>query len=319
MAHEPFSVRVASPQWRATALAWIERSLAEQGIVITGEPDQLRIRPWSTQITVPTDHGTVWFKATCPSMAFEPAVQDVIARLVPDAVRRPLAIEPEQGWMLTPDHGSTVGDSRTPTVADWRRAVAEAARVQRRLAGHREELLAAGLPDAAPSTVLGRFDRLLDLYAGEGGVARIPDEVAQHLRARRPELADACALLDASPVPSTWQHGDLHPYNLHEADGAIAFFDLGDGMWSHAIEILAVPHGIVTGSSDLDWDEVVTAWTEVWEVEPDHFAELWRASGFTHAGNRALTWHGALLTATADEVAQWGDAVEHHLSSMLDA
>ena len=43
MAHEPFSVRVASPQWRATVLAWIERSLAEQDIAVTGEPDQLRM------------------------------------------------------------------------------------------------------------------------------------------------------------------------------------------------------------------------------------------------------------------------------------
>ena len=319
MAHEPFSVRVASPQWRATVLAWIERSLADLDITITGEPDQLRIRPWSTQITVPTDHGTVWFKATCPSMAFEPAVQDVIARLVPDAVRRPLAIEPEQGWMLTPDHGPTVGDLRTPTEDDWRRGLAEAARVQRALADHRDDLLAIGLPDASPETVPGRFDRLLELYAEEPELAgRMAAHLVPELRSRRGELLEACALLQESPVPTTWQHGDLHPQNLHETDEGIAFFDLGDGMWSHAVELLAVPYGVVSGT-DLDWSRIVTAWTDAWEVEPGHLDELWRSSAFTHAINRTVTWHRALLTATADEIAEWGDAVEYHLSSMLDA
>lgn len=319
MAQEPFSVLVASPPWREQALTWIGDSLTRADIEVTGEPDQLRIRPWSTQITVPTDRGTVWFKATCPSMSFEPALQEAISQLVPDAVSRPLAIDAERGWMLTLDHGATLAALREPTVDDWRAALAEAARVQRVLAGHREVLLATGMPDAAPATVPARFDRLLALSAEDPEGARLAPEAAQQLRARRGELVDACALLDVSPVPSTWQHGDLHPNNLHETAQGVAFFDLGDGMWSHAVEILAVPYGVVTGSGALAWDEIVTAWTEVWEVEPAHFDELWRASAFTHAVNRAVTWHRALLTATADEVAQWGDAVDHHLCSMLDA
>lgn len=319
MAHEPFSVRVASPAWRAEALDWIGERLAERGVTVTGEPDQLRIRPWSTQITVPTDHGTVWFKATCPAMSFEPALQELIADLVPDAVCRPWAVDAERGWMLTPDHGPTVGDLRTPTEEDWRRGIAEAARVQRRLADHRDDLLAIGLPDAAPDTVPGRFDRLLELYDEAPELTgRVAPHIVQELRSRRAELLEACALLDASPVPATWQHGDLHPRNLHETDGGIAFFDLGDGMWSHAVEILSVPYGVVSGT-DLAWERIVTAWTDEWQVDPGHFDELWRASAFTHAVNRAVTWHRALLTATADEVAEWGDAVEYHLSSMLDA
>lgn len=321
MAQEPFTAMVASPQWRARAEAWIADALTQHGVAITGEFDQLRIRPWSTQITVPTDRGLVWFKADCPAMAFEPALQATIARLVPGAVQAPLAISADEGWMLTHDQGPTLGDQRAPAVEDWRRAVARVARVQRALADHRDELLAAGLPDAAPETVVDRFDRLVQVSeaAPPERTGRLAPEVADQLRARRGELMDACALLAESPVPSTWQHGDLHHHNLRDTGDGIAFFDLGDGMWSHAVEVLAVPHGVVTEAGEIDWADVARAWCEVWEVESGHFDELWRASAFTHAVNRALTWHRALLTATTEEVVEWGDAVEHHLASMLDA
>lgn len=321
MAQEPFSTRVAGSPWRERVDAWITTSLENAGIEVTGPTDQLRIRPWSTQLTVPTDRGLVWFKATCPSMTFEAALQATIARLVPGAVQQPIAIEADEGWMLTLDHGPTLGAQRSPTVEDWKRAVAEAARVQRALAGHRDELLAAGLPDAGPETVPARFERLLEVSeeAPPERTGRISPEVAAELRSRRGELADACALLAESPVPSTWQHGDLHQENLVDTGERIAFFDLGDGMWSHAVEVLCVPYGVVKDAGGIEWDEVARAWCEVWNIEPAHFEELWQASAFTHAVNRAVTWHRALVTATTDEVLEWGDAVEHHLTSMLDA
>ncbi|WP_286930789.1 MULTISPECIES: phosphotransferase [Aeromicrobium] len=321
MAQEPFSTHVATPQWRALAVEWLTGALAEHAIAVTGEIEQPRIRPWSTQLTVPTDAGRVWFKATCPAMAFEPPLQQAMARLVPGAVQEPLAVDGERGWMLTLDHGPTVGDQRTPTAQDWCRAVAQAARVQRALVGHHDELLATGLPDAGPETVVARFDRLLEIHeqspADHDG--RVPPGRIEELRARRPELVDACAVLAASAVPSTWQHGDLHPWNLHGSGDDVAFFDLGDGMWAHAVELLSVPYGVVTSQDAVAWEDVAPAWCEVWEVEPPEFECLWRASGFTHAVNRAVTWHRALLTATREEMAEWGGAVEHHLTSMLDA
>lgn len=321
MAHEPFSSQVASEAWRNRAEAWITECLVRHEIEPVGPVEHPRIRPWSTQLTVPTDQGLVWFKATCPSMSFEPALQEAIARLVPGAVSEPLAIEAELGWMITLDHGQTLGDQRTVSVGDWRLALAEAARVQQLLAAHHEELVALGLPDCGPETVVAHFDRLLELHErqdrdDDGG---IPPDRAEELRARRPELIEACEVLARSRVPSTWQHGDLHPWNLHETSEGIAFFDLGDGMWSSAVEILVVPHGVVLDGGELEWSEIVTAWTEAWGLATAEFDELWRASAFTHAVNRSLTWYRAMQTATAAEVAEWGHASEHHLTSMLDA
>lgn len=318
---QPFSVRVGTEAWRAEAEAWTESALAAAGITVTGDVEQPRIRPWSTQLTVPTDQGRYWFKASCASMAFEPALQATIARLAPGVVQEPVAVDTDRGWMLTRDHGPTVGDTRTADVRDWRAALAAAARAQRRLAAHRDELLATGLPDAAPQTVVDRFDRLLTLHERlpDDHTARVPPDQLAALRSRRSELVDACAVLAASPLPATWQHGDLHSWNLYDAEAGVTFFDLGDGNWAHAIEILSVPYGVITRSGTCEWRDVVGAWAEVWDVDVAATEPWWRASGFTHAVNRALTWHRALLTATAAEIDEWGVAEREHLASMLDA
>lgn len=306
---QPFSVRVATEDWRAEAVEWITTELARVAITVTGPIEQPRIRPWSTQLTVPTDRGRHWFKATCPSMVFEPALQQLMASLVPGSVQEPLAIDPDRGWMLTVDHGPTISGQRTATVDDWRTALADAARVQQALAPHRVAMLATGLPDGSPESVVERFDRLVHLQ---------DQWPTSQLSAHRPELVDACAVLIESPLPATWNHGDLHQGNLFDRDGHAAFFDLGDGNWSSAIEILAVPYGVITQGGDLAWTEVVAAWRESWQIDQQTFDLAWRASALTHAVNRALTWHRALRAATQAEVAQWGGSVEDHLSLLVN-
>jgi len=320
MARQPFSALVATEAWHDDAVGWTREVLAARGIAVTGEIEQPRIRPWSTQLTVPTDHGLVWFKACCPSMAFEPALQQAMADLLPGSVADPLAIETARGWMLTPDRGPTIGDQRSPTLDDWRRALVAAARAQRVLATHRDRLLATGLPDCGPETVVDRFDRLLALQEElpEDHHVRVAEADIEQLRARRPELVDACAVLVESPLPATWNHGDLHPWNLFGTDDRVAFFDLGDGTWSSAVEILSVPYGSITDRGEIAWTDVLPAWQEVWQVDDATLAEAWRASGFTHAVNRAVTWYHALQSASLEETVEWGHAVRVHLTSMLD-
>lgn len=321
MASPPFSALVATEGWRAEAESWTRTTLSQSGIAVTGPVEQPRIRPWSTQLTIPTDHGRVWFKACCDSMAFEPGLQRTMAGLVPGAVAEPLAVDTERGWMLTFDHGPTVGDRRSPTVEDWRRALASAAEVQRSVAAHRDALLAVGLPDGSPATVVQRFDRLTELqsHLPEDQPGRVPPRELDALRSRRPLVVEACTLLDEGPLPSTWNHGDLHPWNLFGDGEHVTFFDLGDGTWSHATEILAVPYGSIADAGLIAWDDVLPAWTEVWGVDEATLAELRRASRLTHAVNRATTWYRALQTASAAEVDEWGVAVVEHLTSMLDA
>ena len=187
----PFSEVVASPPWRAQAESWIRERVTASGGRVVGDITQPRIRPWSTQLVVPTDGGRLWFKANCPALAFEPAVHAALAQLDPAEVDAPFAVDAERGWVVTRDRGVTLGDSHEATLADWQAVVRVAARLQRRLADHGPELLAAGLPDCAPHTVPARFAELVE------GLSALPAEHPSHLDAAlRQRLRDASGLVE---------------------------------------------------------------------------------------------------------------------------
>lgn len=316
----PFSERVAGEDWRGEAETWVLAELARHGLEVVGPVQQPRIRPWSTQLTVPTSGGTVWFKANCPAMAFEPRLQALLADLLPGSVDAPLAID-ERGWMLTQDRGTTLSDDHEPTLEDWQRVLTQAALMQRALAGHRDEVLGVGVPDCSPATVPGRFDRIVDTLAGLPAEhpSYVPPELEGRLRVKAPEVADAARRLDESPLPTTWQHGDLHPRNVLTVDGDLRVFDFGDSQWSHAVEVLSVPFGWVTTYTSLAWRDVLEPYCDVWGTTPEALADDWRAASLTQPVNRTLLWWVALEQATAAEWAEWGEAPVHHLTRVLDA
>ena len=314
-----FSQTVTSPQWRAAAEAWISRRLAARGVSVVGPIEQPRVRPWSTQLTVPTDAGEVWFKANCPPMAFEGALQRAIHGLAPEAVQEPIAVAPEYGWMLTADHGPSLGETGSPTAAEWAALLAEAGSLQRRLRTAGTELRATGMPDCSPRTVPARFEALrrqLRAYPPTHPGHLSADDDAQLERAR-PALSAAAARLTESPWPASWNHGDLHPWNAYRDNGRIRLFDLGDGQWAHALELLAVPYDWIEQQDGLDWADLLGGYLDAWGIETVT-EEDWRDMRVVRAVNRALTWAAWLDLTSADELAQYGGEPEEHLLSVLD-
>lgn len=317
---QAFSRRVTSPDWLEQAHGWIHARAEEAGHALAGPIEQRRVRPWSTQLVVPTDRGRLWFKATCPSMAFEPALHALLADVAPDQVAAPLAVDVDRAWMLTTDRGETLGDSREPTLADWRGVMIATARLQRRLAGHRDAVLATGVPDCAPATVPDRFDALVERLASlpADHPSHVDAADAAALVARREPLLDAVARLSTSTVPVTVQHGDVHPWN---AFSDLRVLDFGDLQWAHALEVLSVPYGWITTRSTLAWDDVLATYAEMWSdvAGPRDLAELRAATAFTQPVNRALTWWDSLEGATDDEWQQWGAMPARHLRRVLEA
>lgn len=314
----PFSERVVQDTWRHDVEDWARAELARGGIQVVGTIEQPRVRPWSTQLTIPTDIGRVWFKANCTYMAFEGRLQAELARLAPGTVDAPYAVEADRAWMLTIDRGPTMGDSAEPTLDDWRRIVGGAAALQRVVAPEEDALLATGLPDCRPATVVGRFDRFVEILSAlpEEHPAHVSAELAAQLLGARSRVVDAAAELAESALPTTWQHGDLHPWNVFAADGR--FFDFGDGQWAHAAELLSVPYGWIAQTSQAGWPEVVEAYADVWGTTAEDLRSQWRATAVTQPVNRTLLWWGCLQEATADEWKEWGDAVPHHLARVLE-
>ena len=316
----PFSRRVTETAWLDEVTAWVHEQARDHGHAVVGRVEQTRVRPWSTQLLVPTDAGRWWFKAGCRSMAFEAGLHGVLADLAGHRVAAPLAVDTDRGWLLTPDQGSTLQErSGEPTIDDWCRVVVAVADVQAATASQRRRLLATGLPDCAPSTTVDRFDRLLTIYADlpQDHPTHVPPALAARLRAVRPRLVDAVAQLEQSPLPPAWQHGDLHPGNAFVAGDGVHLFDFGDSQWAHPLEALVVPFGVVTTLSGVDWEPVLAAYADAWQLEVDVVREDWPAVLLTHAVNRSLTWWGCLAEGTAGDWDAWGEAPRVHLTEVL--
>ena len=312
-----FSEVVAGREWRLTAHEWISAQLVGTGRVPQGEIEQRRIRPWSTQLVAPTDQGPAWFKANCRALAFEPAVHAELARLVPDEVDPPLAIDADRGWMMTSDRGVTLGERRSPTLTDWQAVIRLAATLQRRVLDSGERLVAAGLPDCGPDTVVARYRWLVEALSAlpPGHPSHLAEDEAESLRGAVAPIAEAVEELGGAALPVTFQHGDLHPNNVFEVDATLRLFDFGDAQWAHALEILAVPYAWVTQRTDLPWSQVLDAYASCWSnvVSRAELDRLLPAAMVTHAVNRSFTWFGALEGAQPDELAEWGDAPAHYL------
>jgi hypothetical protein len=345
----PFSVTVGGTEWRTTALTWLEQQLGRLDISVTGPVEQPRIRPWSTQLVAPTTEGTMWFKANCPAAAFEPALQQLLADLAPSVVDRPVAVEPDRGWLVTRDRGPALGDTRSPTLADWQALLRLGAQVQRATPGQEAAILATGVPDRRPSLVPALFDDLLARLAQlpRSHPSRLDGDGGAALVAVRPRLVEAAEQLAASPLPTTLQHADLHPRNVfvldhgssgpersshHDgssgpdgASGALRLFDLGDAQWAHALELLCVPRRIVDSpehtGADVAWAPIAQAYREQWGdlVSATEFDDLLAAATLTHAVNRTSTWLDLLRDCTAAEIAAWGEAPALQLQGLLTA
>lgn len=318
-----WSESVGAPQWRSEAQEWIHDALAQQRITVNGRIEQPRIRPWSTQMTVPTSVGTVWFKANCAPNRFEARLQQTLAELVSGRVARPLAIDPVRGWMLTRDHGPSLGDRHEPTAEDWQEVVSQAARMQRELVDEGPALLATGLPDYSASTVPGRFDGLVERLAGlpVEHPSHLSGEQAARLEQARERVSDAAARVDESPIPATFVHGDVHPWNVFVDRERLMLFDFGDSQWAFALEELLVPYGWIVEKRVIAWEPVRDAYREHWSdlVGNREFEALWGATGIVQAVNRSATWWRALQGASIPELAEWGSGAAAHLLNVLES
>jgi Phosphotransferase enzyme family len=219
----------ASGEWREQAVAWIDERLAAAGLERTGPAEQPRVRPWATLLTAPTSGGKVWFKAGGRRTAFEAGLYELLARVVPERVLRPIATDAGRGWMLLPDGGPPVG-----TREGLAEALGPYGRLQRALAPHVDEMVALGVADMRPAAMPARFEEALELTR------------AQRVAQMRCAVAEWAERLAASPVPASIDHNDLHPYNV--IAGA-RFYDWGDAVLAHPFASMLVPLDLLGGDT----------------------------------------------------------------------
>lgn len=322
-----------SPDWRAAAEEWVLASMASADIRQTGPIAQPRVRFWSTQLTVETDAGRLWFKANNPSQTFEARLVHELSSIVPEYVVPPLAIDAERGWMLSLDQGETLyGEGRNDRAA-WARMVADFVDVQQRLVDHEQRLLDSGLAAFDPRHAPDFLERLLTTTTAlpAEDPRRVDAELAAQVTARLDLIVGAAQRLADGPVPYSLEHNDLHNNNAFGPSDASSgsscrFFDFGDAVWAHPFTSLAVPLERMCAEWEVPVDHpdvryVVDAYRDAWDVETistEEAAELIRVALPFGEIHRLRTWELVLPYADDAALADFGGAVPGWLSRVVD-
>jgi hypothetical protein len=195
---------------------------------------------------VPTDGGTVWFKANEAAMAHEAAVLEVVAARSAGRVPRPLARDADTGWMLLADAGARLRDAiaQERTLGRWLDVLEAYARVQLACEDDVDDLLALGLPDR----------RLHTLPAAYADLLAALDDVDPRLP--RPEaIEDLCGELAGFGIRETVQHDDLHDGQVFLGTGTHQVLDWGDACVSHPFFTLSVTlEGVIAWGVDDEED-----------------------------------------------------------------
>jgi hypothetical protein len=181
---------------------------------------------WATALRVPTSRGVVWFKAARPAFAHEARVLEVLQPLAPQLLPEVIA-STDDGWLLLADAGERAREHPI----DWRAMLHAYAALQRASAEHVDALLAAGVHDNRPASVVDRAEALMRY---------LPAELVAAVQARLPHVAEQMDRLAASRLPTTIDHGDLHDGNVFSADGRVRIIDWGDSAVAHPFFTLSV-------------------------------------------------------------------------------
>ena len=290
----------SSPQWRAQATAWLDARLAEAGRRRTGDVEHLHVRPWATAIRAPTTNGFVWMKAAGPATAFEVELYELLHRVAPDHVLRPIATDTERAWMVLEDGGPVLTDllEGEELVAAMATALGRYAELQRLVAPHAGELVALGAADMRPAVLPERFEQALELVTDRDDRAR--------LEALRPDVARWCAELNEAPGEASIDHNDLHPDNVFAGPPPRAY-DWGDSVVAHPFATMLVPLRFMGEHGPRLRDAYLDGFTDLApRAELVRALELAKRLGLIA---HALTWDRVLAAMPAADVPEGWEAM----------
>ena len=223
--------------WLKEAHDWIRSETERQSIHIDGEIAQPHVYPWSTVLRIPTNEGTLFFKATAAETIYESALTQKLVDWFPDCTPELLAVDTTRGWMLMRDGGETLRGSIRPTqdVTPWEPVITRYAELQIGLAEHISEILALGIPDHRLAILPALYTQLLTdeeslMIDQEKGLTSAEWGQLKDMAAR---FGQICTELASFEIPESLNHGDFHDGNVLLRDGHITFFDWGDASVTH--------------------------------------------------------------------------------------
>jgi len=297
----------AARGWHAEVEDWLAAELERLGRPLTGPVAQVRVWELSCVLRAPTTAGDVWFKTSIAAPLFvnEGVVMQALARLFPDHVPAPLAVDAERGWMVLAGFGARVGwDVSLEAVEEVARTFAG---MQVEAAGHLDRLLAAGCHDRRLDRLADRAEAWLPEVGADGrlpamdAASWLSEEEAAALAAAGPRVRACCEELAALAVPPSLVHGDLHLANVAEGPNGPLVFDWTDACVAHPFLDLAT---IRRGTGEVDADEAElrarlrAAYLPAWSSfeSPERLARAWELAAPLGALHQAISYRSLMAS-----------------------
>lgn len=300
--------------WFDRAVLWTETRLAELGYTLVSPVEQVRNWSISCILRVRTTADDVYFKvaADLPLFVNEPVLLEGLARLYPDQVPTPLAIDREQGWMLLAGFGEPLGWDAPIEVRE--EMIRSFGQLQVGSAARVDELLAMGCVDRRLDRLVAQIDPLL---GDTDALSGLDEAEIEQLREYGPQLKAMCVELSSYAVPDTLMHGDLHANNVAIREGKMLFFDWTDGCVAHPFLDMLMIFG--------EEDEVVRTrlrdrYLALWTAyEPmERLLEVWALCETLHALHHAVSYQYIVANIEAGSKGEFGGAVVSFLRKALE-
>lgn len=220
------------PGWKKRAATEAAQAAQAAGYTLAAPVEQIRCWGRSAVLRLPTDRGSLYYKAVPPMFAHEPPLTDWLFRHYPATAPEVIARWENRALLLADYGGAALVDR--PDVAIWEAALRRYARLQIDLSARAGELRALGVPSRGLDWINERMKPLLadDHTLRRGHNPLPPDEIA-YLRTLAPRLDDACRRLADSGIPDSLEHGDLWSGQIIARDAGFVFTDWSDSALTH--------------------------------------------------------------------------------------
>ncbi len=315
--------------WVIKITNWSKAALLSHNYQLSGELEQIRSAPWSVVYRVPTAQGSFFFKALCPALKNEPLITKQLALWQPDIVQSVLEIEPNKGWMLMPDGGTTLRQvlEENPTLNYWKKILPAYARFQQSMILHRQELLDLGVKDRRLSLLPALATKLVSgqnaMCIGQQDGLSLADY--EMLVSAMPKLQRLCEKLAQYDIPETLQHDDFHDGNIFLNPDGFKFFDWAESFIAHpfftlVVTLRSIAYRFKLYEQSPELSELETLYLKEWQnfAPLDRLREAFDLAMTLGRINRALTWHMVVSSLPEPHRSNEADAVPGWLQLFLE-
>ena len=250
------------PGWHDRVEAWVDRSLAASGRRRTGSLRTHRVWAISAVHQVPTDDGSLWFKACCDLFRAEAALLAQVSQHLPDLVPVVVAADAAEGWLLMePLAGAGDGDRAMGAAEVVAPVWAEA---QLASLDWLDDLRAAGCPQRGLEATLAAWRAVRD---GHPEVGLLAEEERAAVLASAGEVEARVRELWGVGLPDTLSHGDLHLGNVAYDGSVLRVFDWTDACVSHPfLDASHLAYFVASDADDGTAERLLRAFAEPWRA-----------------------------------------------------